>query len=683
MSSATSRLSVSLGQWPNVSHYTIPPTWPRTAHLCHQAGPLYRFSCYFALRFRDFFDTMHPHLPSVLSVTGLLFIACCADLASAADAPNVTWIAPSDGDSYASGDTIVGRWTSDDTVVSPSFRICVTGGGKSVSARSSHGHDGDDSGDDSGDDGDGGDDDDGNDTNEDGGSAGDGDDSESGSCGEAVWPTIGQSEDGSHFIHLSLPNVTSVAQCYLEMVDNFGDKMVSPTFSFGGSTDAQSTDTAASASDDSQSDSSGASSPTATSPASIDSSSPASNPSGTGLGAVLQTPNAPQTLPSLDESHVPVPTAAYAVPLSLVGSVILAAGGLSVHQRRKLKNERLQEQASLAQAQQKRGGPLSRHSTLSFAGFMNLGSRPHSSRAPSSLSIMRVPRVDKQLQPQTQSRSTSVNRTRAWRRDVSRHHAHERRPEFLPRLSDEDTLAWRTEDARSSASASASGEYTKGFTALPVRQEPRRATREPFHASGGGGGGGGGGGRARRTTVPASVFRAGASPVFPLSDTDSFCGDEYGGGGGGGYGHRRDFHYSKGEKYEEEEEDGEEEWGRLKREGRTLVDPGPLPRDNDRPGGGREAYLNASVNDSVMERYFNTSPVPPALSPGVPPRDSHSHSYARSSQDAVARPERLHVKRYAERGREDGGGLLPPAPRDAERDLYDAVARRISRGPDA
>ncbi|KAH9891140.1 hypothetical protein C8Q73DRAFT_792560 [Cubamyces lactineus] len=622
---------------------------------------------------------MHPTLPSVLSVTGLLFLACCTDLASAADAPNVTWIAPAAGDSYASGGTIVGRWASEDTVVSPSFRICVTDGGNQVSARSSHGDDGDNNDDDSGeDDDDGGNDDDGKGKEEESGGADSGDDSEGGSCGEAVWPTIGLSEDGSHFIHLSLPNVTAVAQCYLEMVDNFGDKMVSPTFSFGGSADAQSTDAASAAAADSQSGSSSAdaNNPAATSPATTDSSnSPdsvnsadsansansansASTPSGTGLGAVFQTPSAPQTLPSLDESHVPVPTAAYAVPLSLVGSVILAAGGLSVHQRRKLRNERLQEQAYLAQA---RGGApaLSRHSTLSFAGFMNLGSRPHSSRAPSSMSISRVPRVDKQ--PYPQSRSTSVNRTRAWRRDVSHHH--ERRPEYLPRLSDEDTLAWRSEDAHSVRS---SGEYMKGFTALPVRQEPRRATREPFHASSGGGG------RARRTTIPTSAFWAGASPVFPLSDTDSFCSDGY---GGGGYGHRTDHSYTKGGKYDEVDED--EEWGRLKRKGRTLVDPGPLSRDAARGGGGGEAYLNASVNDSVMERYFNTSPVPPALSPGGPPRRPHS--------DALARPERLYVKRYADGGRhgEDRGGLLPPAPKDTERDLYDAVARRIARDPDA
>ena len=31
----------------------------------------------------------------------------------------------------------------------------------------------------------------------------------------------------------SLPDTTAVSDCYLEMVDDFGDKMASPTFSFG------------------------------------------------------------------------------------------------------------------------------------------------------------------------------------------------------------------------------------------------------------------------------------------------------------------------------------------------------------------------------------------------------------------------------------------------------------------
>ncbi len=331
------------------------------------------------------------------------------------------------------------------------------------------------------------------------------------------------------------------------------------------------------------------------------------------------TPNTPQTLPSLDESHVPVPTAAYAVPLSLVISVILAAGGLSVHQRRKLQTERLQEQETL-----KTRGVLSRHSTLSFAGFTKLGSGP------------RPPTHDRASQ--AESRSTSVSMLREWRRGVSRH---ERRPECDSRASD-TSLAWRTDD----------GGSVEGYTNFP-RREARRATREPYHASHA---------RDRRTTMPASAFRAGVSPVFP--STDSWGGDRESARGYPDDDHRgshkeHDRRYAR----EQRDYDDEEDWGRLKRKGRTLVDPGVVdgaPRE-------RDAYLNASVNDSVLDRYIMGSPAPPSPEPRY---------RARSPPPSVSRPERLHVRRYAEADGDEK--VLPPVPRDPERALYDSVARKIS-----
>ncbi|KAI0367493.1 hypothetical protein BV20DRAFT_1054773 [Pilatotrama ljubarskyi] len=567
---------------------------------------------------------MHHRLPTALSIAGLLCLACVSDLASAGSI-NVTWVSPSDGDAYGSGDTIVGRWSSDKAVVSPSFRICVTDDGSKVSTRSADDPDDDDldDGDPGGHDDDeadgddsksGTDDDSGNDDSDE-------DDGKGGSCGATVWPTIEQS-DGSYFVHLSLPNVTSVARCYLEMIDNFGDTMASPSFSFGAS--ANDSDSASATNDTS-------------STADQTSMTKALNPSGT-VATVMQTPNAPQTLPSLDVSHAPVPTAAYAVPLSLVISVILAAGGLSVHQRRKLRSERQQEQESL----KTRGAPLSRHSTLSFGGFVNLGSRPQ------SLAKHR----EAQGRDGGESRSTSVSMMRAWRRDVSRH---ERRPGAESRASDA-TLAHRTEDARSLASE---GNTVTGFTSLP-RREPRRHTREAFYTSRSGGG---------RTTVPASAFRAGMSPVFP--STDSLCGDYDSPSRQADLFRERDrahalptAHRHTKDDYDEDDED----WGRLKRKGRTLVDPGVV--DPPRRAEGRTAYLNASVNDSVMERYFNTSPVPPI--PSFPPQ---------LAPVSVSRPERLHVRRYAELD-DAGEKALPPAPRDSERQLYDAVARRIARDTD-
>ncbi|KAL1952336.1 hypothetical protein VTO73DRAFT_1485 [Trametes versicolor] len=592
---------------------------------------------------------MHRAIPS-LSAAGLLCLVCCVTLSSAGDA-NVTWITPSDGDVYGSGDTIVGRWSTDKAVVSPSFRICVTDDGSTVSSRKVSE---DESGEDDDDDDD--DDDTGTDkgAHDDSGSSGD-----SSSCGAAVWPTIEQS-DGSYFVHMSLPNVSSVATCFLEMVDDFGHKMASPAFSYGASTEdtssSEATDpttslaagvSSASTTPSGPSDVSKASTPpdtpntantpdiantpnipnkskTANSPNASKTPNASNTPNTSNASNVtMQVPNTPQTLPSLDESHVPVPTAAYAVPLSLVISVILAAAGLSVHQRRKLQTERLQEQETL-----KTRGVLSRHSTLSFAGFTKLGSGP------------RPPTHDRA--PQPESRSTSVSMLREWQRGVSRH---DRRLECDSRASD-TTLAWRTDD----------GGSVEGYTNFP-RREARRPTREPFHASHA---------RDRRTTVPASTFRAGVSPVFP--STDSWGGDRESMRSYAEDDHRGS-HKAQGRRYVREQrdyDDDDEDWGRLKRKGRTLVDPGV---EGDAPRG-RDAYLNASVNDSVLDRYIIGSPAPPSPEPRY---------RARSPPPSVSRPERLHVRRYAEADGDEK--VLPPVPRDPERALYDSVARKISRDP--
>lgn len=115
---------------------------------------------------------------SLLSVSsGLLHLASFVE---ASQAPRVTWVSPSDGDSYRSGDTVAGRWKADDTVVSPSFRLCVHGAQRRSDHEDGSGKDDDDSGEvDKGDEGD------------------------DVPCGEAVWPTIEQSEsDGSYLIQV-------------------------------------------------------------------------------------------------------------------------------------------------------------------------------------------------------------------------------------------------------------------------------------------------------------------------------------------------------------------------------------------------------------------------------------------------------------------------------------------------
>ncbi|KAI0719092.1 hypothetical protein C8T65DRAFT_569636 [Cerioporus squamosus] len=503
-----------------------------------------------------------------VSISSLLVSA----LVDPVQAGSVTWLTPSDGDAYTPGDTIVGRWTSDKPVPSPSFRLCV----QAPSRRS----------------------DDNDDASEDDGSSEGENQSDNGdsACGEDVWPTIEHSDsDGSYLIHLALPNVTSVSHCYLQMVDDNGDKSSSPTFSFGssGADDQTAAVTDEAGSDDADAESSPNSSPaplaspaspasstlyaspesSPASPSSIlstRSSSAASSPTTSLSNANLQSTSS-QT-PSLNETRMPAPTAAYAVPLSLVLSVLLAAGGLSLHQRRKLRAERKLEHEAL-----KTRATLSRHSTLSFAGFMALG------RGPS---------------PAASSRSTSVNLMRAWRRDVSRYnHDHSHDPSVLP--DDDHTYVAKSSDARSVLSISSRG-------SLPKR-EPRPQTREPFHTSSS---------QVRRTTVPAGLFRMGVSPMAPHRD------------------------------------DNDDDWGKLKR-----VDK--RPHDVD------DGTVNASVNDEVMSRYFEFSPIP--LSPPAPREVSR-----------VSVPERLHVRRYAENALQYDKAL-PPSPGVAEKDLYDVVARKLSR----
>ncbi|KAI9059572.1 hypothetical protein FKP32DRAFT_1634067 [Trametes sanguinea] len=681
---------------------TLNPSRPASSTIRspRPQGWLSLLSCFLVFAAHPGAGNMH-HLPSVLSVTGLLLLSsCCADLVSAgggsgAGSANVTWITPIDGDSYAAGDTIVGRWAAVEAVVSPSFRICMTGGGGAqLSSRrekvyEEHTHD-DGSGDD---DDDGGSEDDGDGSGDDASGGEPDSGGTAGNCGQAVWPTIGQS-DGSYFVHLSLPNVTSVAQCYLEMVDDFGDKMASPVFSFGASpgdsdasaypataaaaaiaaagTPAASTEDAPTASDSPSSPSNISPSPAAEStpspnadldpdPSSNPSSSPDTShsvkptpsPSPSPNPKASSNPPSPKSSPdssanagtpkaSMDDSHVPIPTAAYAVPLALVGSVILAAGALSVHQRRKLRHERALEHAAL----QTRGALLSRHSTLSFAGFVKLGRERagqdgRGDEDGNGASVARSAR--------TESRSTSVSRMRAWRRDV---------PHSSGSRASESTYAYRPdeEDARSVASYA----YSKGFTAFPAPLA-RRLTREPFHAHARRNGDGGrasqtGAGARRATMVPASVWRAGVSPspVFPSTDSLSLCTESDATPRSGRWTDR--LRERDRQSLAREDEDGE--LGRLKRKGHALVDPGPVPQDTS-------SYLASSITDSVLDRYCLASPIPPSLSP-VPTARGNAPS-------SVARPERLHVKRYAE------ADLERPEP---ERDLYDVVARRISRGPD-
>lgn len=110
---------------------------------------------------------MRKRVRPLMAIAGLLLMPVRVTVAG-----NITWMSPSAGDVYASGDTIVGQWSADEAVSSPSFSLCASD--------SSDGDDGD-------------------------------------NCGSEVWPVIGQS-DGSYLIYLYV--VACILLQYLHNVSN-------------------------------------------------------------------------------------------------------------------------------------------------------------------------------------------------------------------------------------------------------------------------------------------------------------------------------------------------------------------------------------------------------------------------------------------------------------------------------
>lgn len=365
----------------------------------------------------------------------------------------------------------------------------------------------------------------------------------------------------------------------------------------------------------------------------VDPSSPASAPASSSSSAPTQ------VLPSVDESRIPAPTAAYAVPLSLVLSVLLAAGGLSIRQRRKLRAEREKEQEALKSRQ-----TLSRHSTLSFSGFKALGS---------GLPQGQDAEGERTIEPQAQSRSTSVSLMREWQRNVSRyqrHHVHDRHHihSVAADDNDDDTYVARTDDGRGSVVSAASARSSSSKHFAQQNREPRHITREPFHHAGSTGGST----RPRHvtTTVPASVFRAAASPILPPHRREEL--ERSHGHGRRGY-QLRDECYGPPKEAEYSVTYHEDDWETMAK-----------GNGDDERRYGKE-QLNASVSDAVISQYCEFSPIP--LSPAPPSREAFS----------VAAPERLHVRRYAENA--DYDKALGPSPRLVGSDLYETVASKLTR----
>ncbi len=125
-------------------------------------------------------------------------------------AANVTWSSPSAGDVYGPGAYILGEWTTDTPIASPSFQLCVADANSTDASATDP------------------------------------------SCGTAVQPTMQQDPDTgsyqitlyvliSRFLHAAThlrnstaPNITQNSDYYLAMLDTAGDIFLSPTFTLGG-----------------------------------------------------------------------------------------------------------------------------------------------------------------------------------------------------------------------------------------------------------------------------------------------------------------------------------------------------------------------------------------------------------------------------------------------------------------
>ncbi|KAJ4485331.1 hypothetical protein J3R30DRAFT_3696675 [Lentinula aciculospora] len=205
--------------------------------------------------------------------------------------PQVQWVSPSGGDAFSSGDSILGKWTTDTAVVSPAFKLCPGDPQSSLGSRSDSTVD-------------------------------------DGSCGSKVYPTVQQSS-GTYSISLAVPNTTTEQTWHLEMSDDFDNMWSSPSFSLS-STGAKSVASAAGAQVPFSAQSQTQIPTSATVVTSTAIPQPLVNPETASAATMLAT-------------RTPPPTAAFAVPLSIVGAILLVAVFLSLKHNRKLAEERAQD----------------------------------------------------------------------------------------------------------------------------------------------------------------------------------------------------------------------------------------------------------------------------------------------------------------------------------------------------
>ncbi|KAK7694155.1 hypothetical protein QCA50_001335 [Cerrena zonata] len=495
---------------------------------------------------------------------------------------NVTWLRPVEGDIYEPGQSITGQWSTTEALYSPSFRLCSSSG---TQKRNNKGDKAKDKGksqdeEDSGD---------------------DGDDDGDGDCGSEVWPTVQHHNNGSYQIVLSVPNVTSQADFYLELQDDEGVTAASPPFSLRPallqSTNSSSTPptnpVGALSSADPPSES-GKSSPhtpptvsapnpnpsaspsphnrDTTSPSSIPNPSPTPNPDSNS-----NTNNSTShALTNLLQTHMPVPAAAYAVPLSLVGFVTLSALILCIHHRRRLQTERNAESEKVVAGEISRASSIARYPTRVWrAAFGNLGRGAvggvgtglgggygAGGRGGRWVGGERVG-IDGRVETPTMSRRSSIARISREKEDTDIY-----TPMYVPSLYNQQQTRHHN--------------------------QPRQHTRDAYPTPS----------RRRERTIPARQFREATSPT-----------------------------YNKFSRYAAEEADDD-------RTTRRVVSP-PPPRvpPKDRWEG--------DVEEDVLSHYMHPSPLSSIPEP-TPPRRAHARRSARTDSRGGYDEDVLYPDVYAE-----------------------------------
>ncbi|KAF5385562.1 hypothetical protein D9757_006794 [Collybiopsis confluens] len=219
------------------------------------------------------------------TVFAVFWLLTNARLASASESnPQVQWISPSAGDAFSTSDSILAKWSADTTVVSPVFKLCLGEPQSSFGSRSEE----------------------------------QGDDS---SCGSKVYPTVQQSA-GTYSTSLAVPNATQGQHWHLEMSDDFENTWSSPAFSLSSSGYP-----------------SVASVEGSQFPVSIP---PASTVAIPATSVPVEVASSSSATPML-ATRTPPPTAAFAIPLSIVAVILLVAAFLSFRHNRKLAQERAQD----------------------------------------------------------------------------------------------------------------------------------------------------------------------------------------------------------------------------------------------------------------------------------------------------------------------------------------------------